>query len=1019
MKQLFFLFLSLFFLQLPSLYAQSNVVPKNLAQPIEDSSTVIIKYDIKGIPYPSDSLDSISKSLNHIVPLGSPWNIQNKELIESSLRYKLLYDIVISQRSHNNETIVFISLQPSIVIQNIEIHINNTQKMIRSTRGKLIFRNQDSIEEIFSEAILERDINNSTGLHVNSFLPQSLKQRNSLLTQRKQRLLSHFHSEGFFDARASILHSVDKHYKASITIIINPGRPYSFNNIVIKGNKSISSQQIRSLFAHKALGFFTLRFREKHLKQSIAEIKKLYQDNNLPEVIIKTDYNETNINRDTKKINIVVFVTEKSNYNIVIQGNKKIEDNEILSLLTLRKQNMPSKFEIERSAKKIKRHYRDKRYLNAVVSWDRNKTTQQNSTIEQVVFSIDEGPLFHVNKIQFYGNKTFSQQSIESMINANIKQQFNNKSTTLKTQLVETAQKITEAYHIKGFADVKITYKTEMVEDVSDGINVNFNIDEGIVSHVSAVYIKFKQDSIYTHQTLLKRLSLFATRKYQKTLLIKDKSTLQNFYLDRGYPHIKINSFIEKSTSNKGAIIVTHEIDRGIFVQIGNIFFRGNFKTNLWVLKELFSLKSQDVFSLKNINNAQYTLRSSGLFKRITLQFIGLKSQKHNRVDIIVNVEERFNYARDYTFSAVFSTDYGFFSDAVISWPNLFGVGIETELKAQLGQKTEIYEAKITLPTWLIRQTFNPFNFRVQGVAFYYVEDTLKFGELKNQGFQFIGSQRGTIGTFWEDYSGNLYYNFKLRNRNLDLIQIAGVEDQLKQAPIPTITGTLGGEIALERRRDSKGAINPLLPVRGYWLKTILEFADPSLSFYRGIDTFIKFGLRGQHLFVIGQDITIANSVRYDHGIPLYGATILPEVERFFGGGDNTVRGLKQDHLLTKVIETPLAFTNGATQLSIRPEGGNIRFIHNFDVQFKIIDSLPWISNVLSTALSSGFFVDTGFITNNFLLLNLSDIRYSTGLSSRLTTDFFAVSFEWGIPINPKIGDDPRGRFHLNLGFLY
>ena len=149
MKQLFFLFLSLFFLQLPSLHAQSNVVPKNLAQSTENSSTVIIKYDIKGTPYPSDSLDSIRKSLNHIVPLGSPWNIENKELIEASLRYKLLYDTVISQRSHNNETTVFVYLQPSIVIQNIKIHINNTQKMVRSTRGKLIFRNQDSLRRYF------------------------------------------------------------------------------------------------------------------------------------------------------------------------------------------------------------------------------------------------------------------------------------------------------------------------------------------------------------------------------------------------------------------------------------------------------------------------------------------------------------------------------------------------------------------------------------------------------------------------------------------------------------------------------------------------------------------------------------------------------------------------------------------------------------------------------------------------------------------------------------------------------
>ena len=43
--------------------------------------------------------------------------------------------------------------------------------------------------------------------------------------------------------------------------------------------------------------------------------------------------------------------------------------------------------------------------------------------------------------------------------------------------------------------------------------------------------------------------------------------------------------------------------------------------------------------------------------------------------------------------------------------------------------------------------------------------------------------------------------------------------------------------------------------------------------------------------------------LRYDQGIPLGGAVLLPEVERFFAGGDSTVRGYDDDRLATELVQ--------------------------------------------------------------------------------------------------------------------
>jgi outer membrane protein assembly factor BamA len=36
----------------------------------------------------------------------------------------------------------------------------------------------------------------------------------------------------------------------------------------------------------------------------------------------------------------------------------------------------------------------------------------------------------------------------------------------------------------------------------------------------------------------------------------------------------------------------------------------------------------------------------------------------------------------------------------------------------------------------------------------------------------------------------------------------------------------------------------------------------------------------------------------------------------------------------------------------------------------------------------------------------------------RLSTPFGRFGFEWAIPLDPELGDNPLGRFHFNVGFL-
>ena len=65
---------------------------------------------------------------------------------------------------------------------------------------------------------------------------------------------------------------------------------------------------------------------------------------------------------------------------------------------------------------------------------------------------------------------------------------------------------------------------------------------------------------------------------------------------------------------------------------------------------------------------------------------------------------------------------------------------------------------------------------------------------------------------------------------------------------------------------------------------------------------------------------------------------------------------------------------------------------------------------------ATALFVDAGMITNQWMSVEPDDIRPSVGMALfRIVTPFGAFAWERAIPLNPKLGDDPLGRWHISF----
>ncbi|HEY5924834.1 MAG TPA: BamA/TamA family outer membrane protein, partial [Kofleriaceae bacterium] len=169
-----------------------------------------------------------------------------------------------------------------------------------------------------------------------------------------------------------------------------------------------------------------------------------------------------------------------------------------------------------------------------------------------------------------------------------------------------------------------------------------------------------------------------------------------------------------------------------------------------------------------------------------------------------------------------------------------------------------------------------------------------------------------------------------------------------------------------------------------------------------GQDTFAKLSASISKFQPLGKYIVVRADARYDHGFPFGGAVLLPEVERFFAGGDNTVRGYADDRMETEIIQVGVPPFDNVSQIRVIPSPRNIRVLGSLDAQARIYK-----------LMAGALFADAGLLTNQWGSVTVEDIRPAVGMGLRALTPFGIGALEYAIPLRPRLGDDPRGRIHF------
>jgi outer membrane protein assembly complex protein YaeT len=681
---------------------------------------------------------------------------------------------------------------------------------------------------------------------------------------------------------------------------------------------------------------------------------------------------------------------------------------------------------LEDGSRAVEAYLRERGYRSALAPYDRQ--SRGNELV--VTFTVTRGPLHRVNAVSLEGNATIPNADLEPLLKLTRGDPF------VDARVAAIGVAIEELYRVRGYERAAVKPVVEVLPEQVDGnsrfrpVDVRFALTEGPQTTVGAVVVGGAAPE--REAAVRGVLALAVARPFYRPLLFADRDAIERWYRNQGYLSALATPAV--TVDDSGRAVVTWAIREGEQFRVDHVLITGNDRISASVIRRELRLGQGDPLSVDAIAESQQRLSQLGLFRRVRI--VDLPRSGSPLRDLLVSVEE--SPATTITYGGGLTVgrrlrqgeDGGPAEERIDVAPRGF---LEVSRRNLWGKnRTLSFFARASLrPTDPAVDSTDPTDTGGYGLNDYLLTGTFReprvFGRpgdaqvlaFLERGIRasFTFDRRGLRTDYARRFSAGFTTTLRYTLDNTDIFdeQIAP-EDQLlidrlfPQVRLSTFSGGVlrdSRDDVLEPTRGTVLGVDGSLAARVYGSE--VGFAK---TFFQGF-AYRRLPGRG---FVLagGMRLGLARAFAYElqrldeDGNPVTGpdgevladvVEDLPAAERFFSGGDTTVRGFALDRLGTDETLDPQGF----------PQGGNGVMVLNAELRAPFWKGLGLVG-----------FVDAGNVFRRASDIDVGQLRVATGFGMRYRSPIGPLRVDLGFKVNPRVlasGSRERGyTMHISLG---
>jgi len=743
------------------------------------------------------------------------------------------------------------------------------------------------------------------------------------------------------------------------------------NYIVVEGNSRLSTEQI--------------------IDYSRIEVGMIYEQDDIS-TIIKDLFSTNlfdNIKVDIRDNTIYLSVSERPIISkINIEGNELLETEQIISSLKsigISQSKPYSRNLIDKVKQELIRLYYDNGRYSSFIEVTENKL---DNNIIQLSLLIDEGEASTIKEIKILGNKTYSTRLLKSLIKSGPKYWFevwSDKDVYNSTLLDQDIEAIRDYYLNRGFAKFRVASKQVNLSSDKEDIYITLSIIEGDL-------YKFGKTTIYGLEsfdsktfTNIINYNLTPGTSFSRANIETSKKAIEFILGEKGYafPTIQSNVALQE---NSESVDITFRVDSKKKSFVRRINIKGNTKTNDEVYRRELRQFESSTYSVNKVERSKVRLQRLKFVNQVDVSKI-IIDEENGYMDIDFVLEE--TQSGEFKIGAGYSDSSGAIFNVKVQQDNFLGrgnnVGLELEKSSYKKliryQNTDPYFTKdgISKSTNLVYSETDVSSTSTAA----YISDTIAYGvnynvpisESRSYGYgaQLVLTEyTTTIGS----PSNVTKFLDKHGESHFGLLFNASIVEDTRDRTVYAIQGKRQGLSA------------------NLYIPPDFDYSYTSLKFTGEYNTPYKLNF----LDIFDWNTSFQIKPQIGVGVGLIGSSSLPFHDKYFAGGDKTIRGFDSNSL------GPLRNNTTCTAKTCDAIGGDFLAVLQSDWVFPPPPFLGEDKRLFRGSL----FLDIGNVFEDISDFSYSDLRGSYGVQLNFRTPVGAVSMGFVDTFKSKTGDDTK-----------
>jgi outer membrane protein insertion porin family len=455
---------------------------------------------------------------------------------------------------------------------------------------------------------------------------------------------------------------------------------FRFTNVQINGNQRIEAATILS-FAQIASGQTVTA---GQLNDAFGRL----QASGLFEEVTLTPRGNT----------LVIDVAEYPTINrISIEGNRRIDDAALLSLIEAAPRLIYTPSLVEADAEAIIDAYRQGGRLSATVE---PRIIRRSENRVDLVFEVTEGAVVENERISFVGNRVFSDTRLRRILatkQAGIFRSVIRADSFIADRVEFDRQLLSDFYQARGYVDFQVLSVAPELSRERDAVFLTFTLREGQQFRFGEITASSDLREVdiasYVAAIDVDPGEVYSPAKVDRTITRMERLALQ-----QGLNFVRVTPRVTRNDA-AGTLDLEFVLERGPRVFVERIDIEGNATTLDRVIRRQFDTVEGDPFNPREIRQAAERIRALGFFANADVDT--RPGSSDDAVIVDVNVEEA--PTGSLSFGGSYSVEDGFGLIVSLTERNFLGRGQSVSLNFDGTQGDQNLSFSFVEPAFLDR----------------------------------------------------------------------------------------------------------------------------------------------------------------------------------------------------------------------------------------------------------------------------------------------------------------------------